>query len=167
MTGPLDIRSNVTAEDYNYTPPKRGHKGVAGTIFVPHETKDTIWVANENGYGYLGADPWVPSQGIKLCNNECRVRVTPLSGAVELRANVVLPEKSKVTDFSCFWYDKSRDPVANYTFKLMRKQWYEVTATPMATVGGSTNDYASANAVRFTTANGINEPIINTLNSSY
>ena len=168
MTGPLDVRSNVTAENYYYNPPKRGHIGVAGAVFVPSINKGTVWVASENGYGYLNAvDSWVPSQGIRLCNNECLARVTALSGAVELRANVVLTENSKVTDFTCFWYDKSNAPVASYNFKLMRKQWYEVTATPMASVSGSTNDFASANAVRYTTTNSIDESIINTLNSSY
>lgn len=167
MTGPLNVEDNITAENYIYKTAKRGHKGVAGAVFIPSKTKHTAWVPSGNGYGYLHADPWVPSQGIKLCNDECYVRVTPLSGAVDLRTNVVLPEKAKVTDFTCFWLDRATDPGADFEFKLMRKQWYDVTATKMATVKGSTNDFAPANAVRHTTTNSINEPVINTMNSSY
>jgi hypothetical protein len=167
MTGPLVVENNVTAQDYFYTPAKRGHKGVAGAVFIPSKTRNTAWITSENGYGYLNADPWIPSQGLTLCNDECLVRVTPLSGAVGLRANVVLPEKAKVTTFTCYWLDKSTDPVANYNFKLMRKQWFQVGATPMATVSGSTNALAPDNSVRHTTTNDINEPIINTSISSY
>ena len=167
MTGPLNVESDITAEHYSYAPPKRGHKGVAGAAFIPNKTKTTVWVASEDGYGYLDSDPWVPSHGITLCNGDCLVRVTPLSGAVELKANVVLPDKATVTDFTCYWYDKSHDPAASYNFKLMRKRWFDVAATEMAKVSGSTNVYASANAVRYATTYTIAEPVINTMNSSY
>ena len=167
MTGPLNVQNDVTANNYFYGSPLRGHKGVAGTAFIATGTDGTVWVADQNGYGYLRAAPWVPSQGIRLCDNSCLARVTALSDAVELRAAIDLPEKSKVTGFTCYWYDRSNTPRASYNFKLMRKQWFQNDATAMATVSGSTNDYAAASAVRYTTTNAITDPVINTLNSSY
>lgn len=167
-TEKLTVQGNISAENYIYKTAKHGHMGVAGTVFIPFLDGGEVWIPSEDGYGYLIADdPVLPTGNYMNCDGNCQLLTTPVDGHVYLRANVVLPDKVKVTQFTCFWWDETIGARADFEFKLMRKQWNDVTATTMATVAGSTTNSRTANIVRTTTTMSVNEPIINTANSSY
>lgn len=166
-TEKLTVNGNILAENYTYKTAKHDYISVAGSVFIPYADTDVEWVPSEDGYGYLIADPWGPG-GLRLCNGNCLSQVTLVNGSIHLRANVVLPDNTRVLSFKCYWYDENINVVADFEFKLMSKPWNNVTAITMATVEGpTTNTAPTGNVMRSTTTTSINLPIISTENNSY
>lgn len=153
------------------SPSESGHLSIAGATFVAN-LPDTLpdnsigWASGNDGFAFM-----TPRTNLKefvmTCDNQCLTRVTVLSGVVDLYAPVALPDGSTVTGFSCFWLDSSSAEGAKFSFRLMRRAWYETSASAMASVTGLTNDMVPGNFIRATTSQAVTDPIVSTMRNVY
>lgn len=153
------------------SPSASGHLSIAGATFVAN-LPDTLpdnsigWASSNDGFAFM-----TPRTNLEVlvmtCDNKCLAPVTTLSGVVDLYAPVALPDGATVTGFSCFWLDSSSAESAKFSFRLMRRSWYETSASAMATVTGLTNDMVPGNFVRATTTQTVTEPIVSTMRNVY